>query len=88
MHDAQTESCVVNLLIECVANRCGCNKDEAHLHLPAWIAADVPLQLRKLVAPWLCIEIDNVMVAIESCKDNVELTSKCLNTAKGCLRAT
>ena len=51
LRDAQTESHIVNLLIECAANRCGCKKDEAHLHLPEWIAADVPLQLRKLVAP-------------------------------------
>ena len=27
LHDAQTESYIVNLLIECVANRCGCKKD-------------------------------------------------------------
>ena len=57
------------------------------MHLPEWIAADVPFQLRKLVAPWLHVEIDKVMAAIELCEDHVEMISKCLNTAKGCLCA-
>ena len=75
------------MLIECAACLCGYKKDEAHVHLPEWIVADVPFHLRKLVTPWLHVEIVKVMASIDLCEDHVELTRKCLNIAKGCLHA-
>ena len=51
LHDAQTESYIVNLAVQCIANRSGCKIDEAHLHMPEWISTEVPLSLRKEAAP-------------------------------------
>ena len=62
-------------------------KDDAYLYLPECIVADVPLHLRKLMAPWLHAEIDKVKDAIYLCENHVEMTRKCLNTSKGCLDA-
>ena len=87
LHDAQTESHIANLAVQCIANRSGCKIDEMHLHLPEWIATDVPISTRKAAAPWLCKEKEKISVEVEKCANVKELKTKCLITAMGCLDA-
>ena len=53
LHDAQTMSHIVNLAVQCIANRGGCELEEIHSHLPEHVATEVPLSVRKIAAPWL-----------------------------------
>ena len=51
--DAQTQFCIVNLAVQCVANRCGFKVDETHLNFLEWIATEVPFSAHKEVSQWL-----------------------------------
>ena len=87
LHDAQTMSHIVNLVVQQIANRSGCKLEEINFHLPEWIAAEVPLSVRKAVTPWLHEATKKVRVKKEKYTNMKYLMPMCLVTAMGCLEA-
>ena len=84
-NEAQTESCIVNLSVQCIANRFGCKVDEMNLHFLECVDTEVPFSSRKAGAPWLYEAWGKAKVEYQKCKNMKELQSKYLVTEMGSL---
>ena len=86
LYEACMTACIVNLSVNALISRVGCNLNDKRFHDPTWSAISLE-NIMKLVMPDLYVQYNNIYLLLKSNITRAMKKELYLITAKGTLEA-